>query len=445
MVTDEQAWAAVPPRGWVRQYVEYASRATDAPVAFHLGTAWAVMSQISPLDYGIRWFGSYMYTPTWVVLVGDSADVRKSSSLEIGTQMLREVMEGRTGTMAGTREGLLDQLAMHPQQLLVVPEFGDFLSSTRAGRYGEAIKGLLINAWDGKDTRQPFAGGKIRGHASPRLSLIGGCALPFLEAFAGREDFTSGYFNRFIWLLAPQTQYKALPDDFELETQRSEVVESLAYLLSHEQAGQCVGFTPGARELWRSWAEELRGRRRKLDLVSSTLTGRVESNALRLSLLYSLDVELGEALRYETWELDEAALSAGIAGAELGYLSAVRLVDSLAPNEQIRQERQVLYGLSEEDWRPASEVYRTAKLQSQTGAKILESLKAKGLAESTSGPGGSAYWRAVSVEVAQSREEVGKATLSMARGAQAIGPVPQAQAQDYPDAVELRDDPYPEA
>ena len=45
MLTEREVWDALPPSGFLRSYVEYASQCTDAHVAYHLAGGLTMLTQ----------------------------------------------------------------------------------------------------------------------------------------------------------------------------------------------------------------------------------------------------------------------------------------------------------------------------------------------------------------------------------------------------------------
>ena len=69
-ILEEQARAAIPDRGWLKGYVNWASQACDANLAYHLVSGLAVLTQSVPIEYSIPFGGLSVFTPIFGLLVG---------------------------------------------------------------------------------------------------------------------------------------------------------------------------------------------------------------------------------------------------------------------------------------------------------------------------------------------------------------------------------------
>ena len=62
--------AALPPSGWIRDYVDFSSTLTDAPKVFHLAAAYAVLGSVLGRKVCTDNFGARdLYPNLWMVLV----------------------------------------------------------------------------------------------------------------------------------------------------------------------------------------------------------------------------------------------------------------------------------------------------------------------------------------------------------------------------------------
>ena len=57
MLTEKDAIYAVPPSGFIHDYVVHAVKQTTSPLCYHLGVGLSILSCTCPLDYGMHYAG----------------------------------------------------------------------------------------------------------------------------------------------------------------------------------------------------------------------------------------------------------------------------------------------------------------------------------------------------------------------------------------------------
>ena len=96
MLTEAETLKAIPPSGFVHDYVVHALKQTTSPLAYHLGTGLSILSCTCPLDYGMNYAGK-LRANLFVLLVGRSGEDQKSSALGIGRDLLFEAASPLVG------------------------------------------------------------------------------------------------------------------------------------------------------------------------------------------------------------------------------------------------------------------------------------------------------------------------------------------------------------
>lgn len=150
MIAEQEVWDALPPRGFVRSYVEYAQGTTDANIAYHVAGALSILTQTVPIDYCVP-YASPLWGTMYSLLVGDSSKSRKTAAINVAQRVLREAVPGSVGEIPGSQEGLYESLRAQQRQLIVYGEFGEFLAKSEQG-YMMPLKTTLTNLWDCLDS-----------------------------------------------------------------------------------------------------------------------------------------------------------------------------------------------------------------------------------------------------------------------------------------------------
>ena len=151
MISEQEVWDALPSRGFLRSYVEYASTTTDANIAYHVAAGLSILSQTVPTDFCVP-YASPLWGNMFSLIVGDSSKSRKTASINVAQRILRDAIPGSVGEVPGSQEGLYEGLRAQPRQLIIYGEFGEFLAKAEQGDM--AAVQFLTDRIDGKVLQQ---------------------------------------------------------------------------------------------------------------------------------------------------------------------------------------------------------------------------------------------------------------------------------------------------
>ena len=196
MLTEAEVIEAIPPHGFIRDYVVHALNQTTSPLCYHLLVGLGILATTCPLNFGMTYAGT-LRSNVFGLLVGRSGEDQKSTAVGIGRELLFRAAAPLVGDYPGSPEGLLESLSRSPSQLVPIPEFGRFLSSAKSG-YFEPMKALLTDLWDAQPQQRAKANGRTVRVDDPRLSVLAACSLPYLEKYTMAEDWTGGFMGRWI-------------------------------------------------------------------------------------------------------------------------------------------------------------------------------------------------------------------------------------------------------
>ena len=113
MISEQMAWDALPPAGFVRDYTLYAANCTTAPLAYHIGVAFSMLAVTVPVSYGTR-FAINQRANIFVMLAGRSGTDQKSTAIEIGREILFDAAPNLIGDQPGSSEGMIESLSKQP-------------------------------------------------------------------------------------------------------------------------------------------------------------------------------------------------------------------------------------------------------------------------------------------------------------------------------------------
>lgn len=334
MVTEEDVIQALPPEGFIRQYVIHAMKQTTSPMCYHLGTGLTVLAATCPLNYGMRYAGE-LRANLFTLLVGRSGEDQKSSALGIGQRLLMEAASPLIGDFPGSPEGLIDSLSRAPSQLIPLSEFGRFLSSAQRG-YFEPIKTLLADVWDSAPIQRARANGRVTRVDNPRLSVLAACSIPYLEKHTLAEDWSGGFMGR--WAVMYGKRVRVDPDPVGDATAVPWLVQQLQDRSTAPSAGYCIGLQDDAGKVWKTWYNHLYRRRFPNQIVG--VKSRAPAIARKAALLYAWD--FGPARQGQPFRLSLRELMPAIAFAELHIKSVVGLSEVIAEHPDARLRRSIV-------------------------------------------------------------------------------------------------------
>lgn len=195
--------------GFLRQYERAMGNYTDAPAVFHRAAAYAVYGALLSTDrvrLRIAAGPEPMWPNMWMVLVGGSAQSRKSTSIHFATTIATTSDEYITAPDSFTPEGFamyLYQLQQGtsgagkdhgPSALISLTEMSQFLLEAQR-QYASANKSMLMSMYDAKSFRRQLAQ-RVLEVKLPRVSLLGGIAPELLSSHTDTADWQGGFMSR---------------------------------------------------------------------------------------------------------------------------------------------------------------------------------------------------------------------------------------------------------
>lgn len=334
MLTEADAARALPPPGFIQTYVVHAARQTTAPLAYHLGVGLSILAATTPLAYGMHYAGE-LRSNLYCLLIGRSGEDQKSTAVNIGRDILFAAAPLLVGDFPGSAEGLVESLARQSSQLVPVSEFGKLLAAAQRG-YFEPIKTLLTDLWDAGPIQRAKANNKMIRVDNPRLSVMGGCSIPYLEKHTLAEDWTGGFMGR--WVVLYGQRERTDPDPVGDNTLRQPLIDFLNQRATTPTAGWCVGLDSQAALLWREWFNDVTNRSLPGNIVG--IRARAPTIARKVALLYGWD--FGPAIHGQPWQMSTRELEPAIKFAELHVKSLVSLSRMIAEHPDARLRRSIL-------------------------------------------------------------------------------------------------------
>jgi len=266
---------------FVQRFVEWAETETDAPREFLVAGALACLS--AAVGRNIR-LNNRIYANLWLVLLGDSSVMRKSTAVSLARLVCEEAGVS-TFPDRITPESFYETLSLHPQGLFALGELGGWLGSLSRS-YAMGLKQDMAELYDCpaefKRIRKD-AKGRVRQFRinRPYITILSASTTEWFEEHISENDAGGGFLPRFHYVLGtPRDPYPVPPELI--------IPESLVEYL--KEIGKCNGeitLKDGTPE-YRTYADWFAAFRAKLkdaprDLVPFAV--RLETSALKMAVL----------------------------------------------------------------------------------------------------------------------------------------------------------------
>lgn len=336
-LTAEGVLPPFPEAAWVAPFAKYrelVGPTTEAPDSLHWATLYVTLGLCIGRDHYLM-SPHHLYGNEFVLVVGTSGDVRKSTALEYGQSLWPHL--GRDIQLASgilSAEGIYDALAEQEATRLLICEDEVrtlFAAAARPGTrnlLGELCK-LYRCPKEAKLTRRQSTVAKL-----PFVSLIGATTPEWISTGLEEEAVFGGFFNRCLVITGAPKPYVPHPAPPPVEALRG-FVEPLQHLIVKlsERPGP-IAFDRAAYERWGAWYVAWRGRRKEWPLERQVLTRRTEDHVRKVALVYAC------ARSHDAITLDDLERAIQI-GEHCESLS-LRLFGGLTLPRQTRLEERIL-------------------------------------------------------------------------------------------------------
>lgn len=354
----------IPRTGFFPRYVKYASELTDAPELYHVAAALAVHSAVCSnlveiyyptfIVDGKHVAGSlddpnfvsntmkFMWSPShlWSLIVGSSGESRKSTAINLATEMAKPLIEEQMAGEISSPESTFDWVSNHPDSFFVYGE-GAALFSLFNASYWQHGQGLFPRLYDGVDMKKQLTGIRdkkkdpvpktfdIEIHR-PRVSLLVGVATSHLDA-ARSTDWTGGLIGRMTLVYAERDRLDPIPGKTNLPEMlaiRAMLEEEKKFLLKNQDGIMRIGMKADAGLRYMQWTTQIDLLQKRKGAKVRALYNRLPNHVMRIAAHYAL------SQGYKTITIDtiDAAINFGNAS----VVSIDRVAEMLTDDKIVR-------------------------------------------------------------------------------------------------------------
>jgi hypothetical protein len=301
-----------PNKGFLRNYVNYASTLTDAPNQFHCATALTIMGTATERRVW-HWMGGDKIRPNfYTCIVAPSSVFRKTTAIRIGMRLLTHYKRSLILPREFSTEALVNQLSETSKGLFAYSEMAELLDQFERG-YSKGIMALLTDFYDCPDLyerRTQTHGNKSIKH--PFLSILGASTVDWLNQNLTQEQAEGGFWPRFLFFSAREKiknliQFPPAPNKNAFDSLSIDL-KSCAWLEGE------MKMMKSARTLIEEWTagHHESANHEVLGTTFLKFATRMQPYALKIAMLYELsltksllisDVAMKYALRMCDWLL----------------------------------------------------------------------------------------------------------------------------------------------
>ena len=367
-----------------RRFASYAMRRTDAPGSFLEAAGFAILSVAIGRKAALPLSIGTILPCLWVMLVADSTRMRKSTVLNLATEVL-EV-------------GRLDVLApddFSPQRLVTLmaernrkptlfrrDEFGGFYEGLNKLEHQAGGKQVLVSMYDGRNYLKELQGvkvidkdtGEVKRNPEvvkvedPFLSIVAGAQEDLLLSQAQVGDIFSGFLPRFSFIVPPAAADRRDVGEMsaELEAKRASLGEELRGLSS--VAPKVLRPEPGALARWNGYQRDLEDEAEKAPApsIAGPVFTRHGVTALKLALAL--------AFADDADAVELTHVLAGIEVAERWRAHSYALLSRIGPTREEKLLEKVVALVRRKPGSRRGQVMSALRLSAQDMTRVKETL-----------------------------------------------------------------------
>jgi len=302
---------AIPDRGFLRDYVNVFSEATDCPKSFLFWGAMVLTATILGKNMYIKYIAEKIRPNIWCVFLADSGS-RKGTGINLVIDLLSRVNIDLLLPTVASEEGLIRALDTSKKSgrdigFIHWQEFATILKDWKKQNSWKTSKEFLMKVYDGVIIKKQLSKEEFNVRDTA-INFIGACIPMSFNKYFSLEDLESGFFARvFLISVLENEKYYPLPgevSDLSLNRLVMKLKEIGDFYDERKMSYEAI------EDKFSIWA---RGKRKEKE--SSHLKAfyaRIETSCLKLSMIYHacLDGEKGndmiseEAFEYATKAMD---------------------------------------------------------------------------------------------------------------------------------------------
>lgn len=252
LLTEEEEELVRGRSTFVERYIKWASGLGDAAVQYHQAGAFVILSAllagkvVLPTSFGT------VVPNLWFMILADTTITRKSTAMDIATDLLIEVDSDAIMATDGSIEGLLSGLSMRPGRpsIFLRDEFSGLLEAMTKKDYMAGMAETLTKLYDGKYSKRVLRKESIE-IKDPVLILFAGGIRNRIQQLLTLDHVSSGFMPRFVYITAESDISRVKPMGppivRDMTGRKAMLEEMQSMYLYYNQMQPTDGFRVGAQ------------------------------------------------------------------------------------------------------------------------------------------------------------------------------------------------------
>lgn len=358
---------------FIQDYKDYASEATDSPPIYHEFAALATLAAAAGNRLYLQRGHLTLRPNLYIVLIGKSSKFRKSTSLFVSRDLVRNTQKDLVMPDDFSIEAIIEMMSKSPSGILYYPEFLGLMKKAKRD-YTSGLKSFLTEIYDCPETvtRALKAGKKKTEEGQPKVDIvtINNPCISILAASTQKwfieelseDDFHGGFIPRFC--LVPARKDELLPESVDPTPRSPQKRQTLLDRLTwvNSTAGE---MTLEDREHFRTLYLNFSARFEQQDEdIFEPYIERLKTTAIKFAMLR----QLGEEVPSKTISRQAMEYGFGLATEVATRIAMVRKTLVFSPYERTSQK--ILDYLASGP-KKQSEIYRMARMSDRELLPIL--------------------------------------------------------------------------
>ena len=397
---DERDYVDTLPPTFVDRYIDWAAGLSDASKQYHQAGGFIILSSLLcgsvalPTSFGV------IIPNLWFMILADTTLTRKSTAMDIATDLLEEVNSDAIMATDGTIEGLMTALSTRARKpsLFLRDEFSGLIDSMLKKDYMAGMAEMLTKLYDGRMMKRVLKKEIFEIH-DPRLIIFAGGIKNKIVSQLTFEHVSSGFLPRFVFITAESdiTKVRPLgPPEFVVSKERALLLDEMREMYDHYQAPQTlsIGETSMSFDAARTYDAKLTSeawiRYNKLEYtltqlgvtsempdVFTPVGDRLAKSILKAAILIAASRQRNQHVEVT---LDDVLIAIKYGEAWRTYSTEIIANVGRSQNEKLLQDIEKHIRRSP-DGMPRSKILRVFKLTARQGREVIDTMIDRGLIE----------------------------------------------------------------
>lgn len=227
LLTDEEFERVANIRTFVEEYIDWASGLGDAATQYHEAGAFIILSSLLAGNVALPTAFGRIVPNLWFMILADTTLTRKSTAMDIATDLLIEVDADVVMATDGSIEGLMQGLSTRPGRpsMFLRDEFSGLLEQITKKDYYAGMAEVLTKLYDGKLQKRMLRKETIEVR-DPVLIVFAGGIRTRVQQLLKFDHISSGFIPRFLFITAESdtSRIRPLGPPTELDTSGREAL-----------------------------------------------------------------------------------------------------------------------------------------------------------------------------------------------------------------------------